>query len=223
MFHFHFSGVFNGKDIARLMKSVAFTEVLTYEERRGWIFVKEVITRLLGKKRSGAYGPFLEGMMRSFEQLNVHMSLKIHYLHCHIEYFLQQMSTESDEHGERFHQIAAVMEARYKGKKLDALLGDLCWWLNKSFDDKDEDIEFSDIEEIVDSSDTDAGEDEVEVEAMSTNENEAMTVEDDTPGSVDDRDEYDEDEYDDDDDDQGSMELGQSGLPAKRRRLTVDF
>lgn len=191
------------------MKSAAFTRILTDEERRGWVFVKEVISRLLGKKRSGAYGPFLEGMMTSFEQLNVHMSLKIHYLHCHVDDFLQQMSTESDEHGERFHQIAAVMEARYKGKKLDALLGDLCWWLDKSFDDKDEDIEFSDIEEIDDSSETEEGE---EVEAMSTNADEAMSV-DTAALAVDD---YDEDEYDDD-------EHAQSRQPPKRRRLTVDF
>lgn len=127
------TGVFTGKDISRLKRVAAFDQVLTVEEKRAWFCIKEVIKDVL----SGTTKPnsiYVDLMMQHFEKLNVHMSLKIHYLHCHIGDFQNQLSSETDEHGERFHQVAAVMEIRYKGKKLDALLGDLCWWIDKSFE-----------------------------------------------------------------------------------------
>lgn len=139
-----------------------FEDILETEENQCWFSIKEVINGLLGKKRTSDGSFFLNRMMNSFDFLKVHMSLKIHYMHCHVDDFLDQMTTESDEHGERFHQIAAVMEVRYKGKNLDALLGDLCWWITNSFDYGDEeDVEFSDIEEISEtSSEEEEGEDE---------------------------------------------------------------
>lgn len=188
-------GVFNGKDIARLMKSAAFKEVLTLEEKQCWSCVTDVITRILGKKRDLVYCA-IPRMMQLFEKLNVHMSLKIHYMHCHLDDFLAQLSTESDEHGERFHQIAAVMEVRYKGKKLDALLGDLCWWIDKSYerdDDDDVDIDYSDIEEIATSSESE--------EENTSDTEEAMSIDASVRGRNDDE---------DDDDDQPR-------LPPKRR------
>ena len=46
------------------------------------------------------------------------MSLKIHFLHCHPDKFAEQSPAESDEHGERFHQVTARLEHWYSGKKL---------------------------------------------------------------------------------------------------------
>ena len=65
------------------------------------------------------------------------MTLKLHFLHHHLDVFLQQLPTESDEQGERFHQVTMPMEKRYKGKQLDAMLAEVCWWSNKVclFDD----------------------------------------------------------------------------------------
>lgn len=69
----------------------------------------------------------VEYLLRAFVELGVNMSLKIPFLHHHMDWFVHQLSTESDELGERFHQVALTMETRYKGKKLDSMLGDLCW------------------------------------------------------------------------------------------------
>ncbi|XP_031637300.1 uncharacterized protein LOC116349837 [Contarinia nasturtii] len=45
---------------------------------------------------------------------------------------------ESDEHGERFHQVTAQLEHWYSGKKQNLLLADLCWNLQMKSDDEDD-------------------------------------------------------------------------------------
>ena len=62
------------------------------------------------------------------------MSLKIHFLHHHLEYFSKQLDSESDENGERFHQVAMPMETRYKGKRFDSLVAEISWWSQKTYD-----------------------------------------------------------------------------------------
>ncbi|GBN37334.1 hypothetical protein AVEN_7515-1 [Araneus ventricosus] len=45
------------------------------------------------------------------------MSLKIHFLHSHLEFYRENLgSVVRDEHGERFHQDILNMGARYQGK-----------------------------------------------------------------------------------------------------------
>lgn len=61
----------------------------------------------------------VDNMLKAFENLEVNMSLKIHFLHHHLEYFGAQMATESDEQGERFHQTAMPFEKRYVLTRFD--------------------------------------------------------------------------------------------------------
>ena len=62
------------------------------------------------------------------------MSLKIHFLHYHQEYFDRQLLSES---GERFHQVSAQLEHWYSGKRLNSLLADFCWNLQSELDYED--------------------------------------------------------------------------------------
>ena len=54
------------------------------------------------------------------------MSLKIHFLHSHLEFFPENPGSVSDEQGERFHQDISLMEKRYKGKWTPNMLADYC-------------------------------------------------------------------------------------------------
>lgn len=99
------------------------------------------------------------------------MTLKLHFLHFHLDTFLAQLPQESDEQGERFHQVTMPMEERFKGKKLDAMLAEVCWWSSKIMQYEDESTEEEDDTEIggpmekneplniMDSSDDDANSD----------------------------------------------------------------
>ena len=60
------------------------------------------------------------------------MSLKIHFLHLHLDFFPGKLGSVSDEHGERlhgerFHQHIATTEKRYQGKWSTSSLADYCW------------------------------------------------------------------------------------------------
>lgn len=59
------------------------------------------------------------------------MSLKIHFLHSHLDSFPTNLGAVSDEQGERFHQDISEMERRYQGRWDSAMLGDYCWFLKR--------------------------------------------------------------------------------------------
>ena len=55
------------------------------------------------------------------------MSLKIHFMDSHLDFFPENLGTVSDKHGESFHQDIMQMKKRYNGKRLAAMLADFCW------------------------------------------------------------------------------------------------
>ncbi|UYV83539.1 hypothetical protein LAZ67_23001414 [Cordylochernes scorpioides] len=59
------------------------------------------------------------------------MSLKIHFLHSHLDFLPDNLGAVSDEHCERFHQDISSMEKRYQGKWSPGMLADYCWTLKK--------------------------------------------------------------------------------------------
>ena len=56
------------------------------------------------------------------------MSLKMHFLHSHLEFFPENLGAVSDEQGERFHQDIQAME-RYKGVWNEGMMSDYRWML----------------------------------------------------------------------------------------------
>lgn len=60
------------------------------------------------------------------------MSLKIHFLHDHIDFFPEgSLGDVSEEQGERFHQDIKEMERRYQGRWDAKMLADYCWTLKR--------------------------------------------------------------------------------------------
>jgi hypothetical protein len=57
------------------------------------------------------------------------MSLKIHVLQSHLDFFPNNCGMFSDEHGERFCQEIPTMEKRDQGKWSTSMLADYCWTL----------------------------------------------------------------------------------------------
>lgn len=108
----YFLGVLNGPDIRKLMKDERFGCILFDDEKNAWSSLKNVIISFLGKNRAQNYEELVSNMLASFETIGVHMSLKIHFLHHHLNYFRRQLSTESDEQRERFHQTTLPFELR---------------------------------------------------------------------------------------------------------------
>jgi site-specific DNA-adenine methylase len=63
------------------------------------------------------YKDLVEELLSLYQKLGCNMSLKIHFLRSHLDYFPENCGSVSDEHGERFHQDFAAMVGRYKWKR----------------------------------------------------------------------------------------------------------
>lgn len=95
------------------MKSSSFESVLSSNILQTWRAIKAVINGVLGKTRTSDYEFRVKNMLFWFQKIKVRMSLKIHLLHAHLDNLKNQSPTESEEQGERWHQIALPFETRY--------------------------------------------------------------------------------------------------------------
>jgi len=86
-----------------------------------------VVTGFLGNRRADNYKDLLEELLCSYQKMGCNMSVKIHFLSSHLEFFPENCGSVIDEHGERFHQDIAAMEGRYKGKWSPSMRADYCW------------------------------------------------------------------------------------------------
>ncbi|GBP14416.1 hypothetical protein EVAR_92401_1 [Eumeta japonica] len=120
-------GIFIGPQIRNLFNDVNFDSVLEGKEKQAWNAFRLVARNFLGNKRSDNYAEFVENILSSYQKLGCNMSLKIHFLHSHLDFFPDNCGALSDEHGERFHQDIANMEKRYQGKWNVPMLADYCW------------------------------------------------------------------------------------------------
>jgi hypothetical protein len=59
--------------------------------------------------------------------MGVNMSLKIHFLHSHWDFFRENLGSTSDEQGERFHHDLNFFGDQHKGFWDESMLGDYCW------------------------------------------------------------------------------------------------
>ena len=51
------------------------------------------------------------------------------FLFSHFDFFKENLSDYSEEHGERFHQDMKNIEKRYQGRWDEAMMGDYIWGL----------------------------------------------------------------------------------------------
>ena len=54
------------------------------------------------------------------------MSVKVHFLHSHQDYFPENLGASSEEQGERFQQDKKVMVKRFQGKRNAGMIADYC-------------------------------------------------------------------------------------------------
>lgn len=81
------------------MKMERFDRLLSIDHQIAWDLMKAVFQGFLGKTRVDGYRVLINDLMDAFDNIKVHMSLKIHFLHRHLDVFERQIPTESDEQG----------------------------------------------------------------------------------------------------------------------------
>ena len=105
-----------GPQIRKVLKDTNFEELLTLNELGAWEAFKSVCSGFLGNTRVPDYQACVEKLQKSYEDMGCRMSLKIHFLHSHLNFLPQNLGAVSDEHGERLHQDITKMENNYQGK-----------------------------------------------------------------------------------------------------------
>lgn len=74
-------------------------------------------------------------MLNLYQALGCLMSLKVHFLHSHLDYFPENLGDVSEDQGERFHQDIKEMEKRYQGRWSVSMMADYCWTLQRDLAD----------------------------------------------------------------------------------------
>lgn len=97
-------GIFVGPDIRKLMKDDDFEKTMTSVEKNAWTSFKSLVENFLGNHRDPNYAAIVSTMLKNFEKLGCLMSMKLHFLFSHLEYFPENVGAFSEEMGERFHQ-----------------------------------------------------------------------------------------------------------------------
>ena len=100
----------------KIIQDSEFDECLSSEKRKAWLSVKNVIRNFLRNHKSKHYKRYVNEMLTQFYDLNVSMSLKIHFPHSHLDLFSGKLGSVSDEQEERSHEDIETIEKRYQGK-----------------------------------------------------------------------------------------------------------
>lgn len=64
---------------------------LDLEELDAWEATKDLIQKFLGNNKAANYKEIITKMIDSFEVINVNMSLKIHFLANHVDFFPENL------------------------------------------------------------------------------------------------------------------------------------
>ncbi|UYV75259.1 hypothetical protein LAZ67_12003126 [Cordylochernes scorpioides] len=107
-------GIFVGPQIRELQQDGNFQNSLNEVEAAAWNSFRNVCKNFLGSVKVENYRDIVYDLLLSYKALGCNMSLKIHFLHSHLDFFPDNLGAVSDEHGERFHQDISSMEKRYQ-------------------------------------------------------------------------------------------------------------
>jgi hypothetical protein len=63
------------------------------------------------------------------------MSLKVYFFNSHLDIFLENLGSISDEHGERFSQELSPFKKPYQGERNARKVSDCCWTMKRDVPD----------------------------------------------------------------------------------------
>ena len=94
------AGIFVGPQIRQLVRDPVFPTRLNHLELEAWQSFVEVVNNFLGNYRADNYTELVKNMLKAYKNMGSRMSLKIHFLHSHLDFFPENLGAVSDEHGE---------------------------------------------------------------------------------------------------------------------------
>jgi hypothetical protein len=80
-------GILDGPQIRQLMKDTAFTGTMSDIELQAWNAFNDVVKKFLGNVKDLQYEKIVGNLLKKLQILGCKMSLKLHFLHFHLDYF----------------------------------------------------------------------------------------------------------------------------------------
>lgn len=124
-----------GPQIRKVMKDENFVKTLKSVEKRAWKSFVALCENFLGNTRSDNYEKVVSEFLTAYGKMGCRMSIKVHFLHSHLDFFPANLGQFSDEQGERFHQEMLVIEKRFEGKSGIRMMANFCWSLQRDTSD----------------------------------------------------------------------------------------
>ncbi len=125
------AGVLIGPQIRQLLDDASFSSAMTRVEKAAWTSFQAVVKGFLGNNKDPMYRSQVQKLSKNYQKLGCRMSLKLHFLNSHIDYFPENLGAYSEEQGERFQQDISEMESRYQGLWNVNMMADYCWCLQR--------------------------------------------------------------------------------------------
>lgn len=79
--------IFDGPQIRNLLKDQEFISTMKREELQAWKAFLDVVKNFLGNMKSQNFGELVGNLLQAFHNLLCNMSVKVHFLHSHLDYF----------------------------------------------------------------------------------------------------------------------------------------
>ena len=111
------------------MQDKQFDEDLNETERNAWLLLTRICKDFLGNHKATNYQDVVQDLLTSYKAMGRNMSLKIHFLELHLDFFLENLGEVSDE------QDIMTMEKWYQDKWTSSMLADYCWSLKMDVPD----------------------------------------------------------------------------------------
>ena len=89
-------GIFVGPQIRQVFNDKKFEDKLSEVEAAAWVAFTEVCENFLGNYKSDNYEHIVNHLIDTYSDMGCNMSLKIHYLHSHLDFFPNNLSGVSD-------------------------------------------------------------------------------------------------------------------------------
>ncbi|GBM23497.1 hypothetical protein AVEN_153076-1 [Araneus ventricosus] len=119
--------MFIGPQIKAVFRDEEFEKKQSEAEKAVWLAFRAVCTHFLGNKKAKNLEDLVRDMVKYFRVIGCNLSLKLHVLDSHLNFFPQNLGAISDEHGERFHQDISMFEKRFSGRWNRSMLAEYCW------------------------------------------------------------------------------------------------
>jgi len=88
-------GIFIGPQIRELTQDKQFDEDLNETERNAWLSFKGICKDVLGNHKTSKCQDVVQDLVTSYKAMGCNMSLKIHFLESHLDFFSQAISANS--------------------------------------------------------------------------------------------------------------------------------